>query len=262
MRHRHIGPEALLMSVALLGVLATRGTAACTGDCNADGAVSVNELIVGVNIALGSATVSTCAVFDTDGSGDVTVNELIAAVNNALNGCPLMPTPTPVPGICGNGVVDFDRGETCDDGNTLEGDACPANCRIASCTATGSTLDVDVSFMPPPGADLAGISVFLRYPDGVVRIPGMANDSSVQDSLTNLPDNGFSTPNDLDYALRLVVFTPDSSAIPPGRLVTIRFDTCLGAAPAQATDFHCSVESAANTNNAAVTGAICSVTLP
>jgi len=248
----------------LLGVLATRGTAACTGDCNADSEVSVNELIVGVNIALGSATLSACAVFDTDGSDDVTVNELIAAVNNALNGCPLTstPTPTPVPGICGNGIVDFDRGETCDDGNTIEGDACPANCRIAPCTATGSTLNVDVSFMPPAGTDLAGISVFLRYPDGVVRLPGMANDPSVQDSLSNLPDNGFSTPNDLDYALRLVVFTPDSSAIPPGRLVTIHFDTCTGAAPAQATDFRCSVESAADTNNDAVAGTTCAVTLP
>ena len=50
--------------------------------------------------------------------------------------------------------------------------------------------------------------MFVRYPDGVVRIPGMANDSAVQNSLTNLPDNGFSTPNDLDYALRLVDLQP------------------------------------------------------
>jgi hypothetical protein len=49
--------------------------------------VEINELIRGVNIALGNAAVGTCSAFDIDGSGGVTINELIAAVNSALNGC-------------------------------------------------------------------------------------------------------------------------------------------------------------------------------
>jgi hypothetical protein len=65
----------------------TEPPTACTGDCSGDGAVAINELIVGVNIALGNAAVSTCAAFDADAGGDVTINELIGAVNNALNGC-------------------------------------------------------------------------------------------------------------------------------------------------------------------------------
>lgn len=62
--------------------------AACPGDCNADGEVTINELITGVNIALGSASVDSCEGVDVNGDGEVTINELIAAVNNGLNGCP------------------------------------------------------------------------------------------------------------------------------------------------------------------------------
>jgi len=60
----------------------------CVGDCDGDGFVTIDELVRGVNIALGTVPLSQCAIFDQDSSGDVTVNELIAAVNNALSGCP------------------------------------------------------------------------------------------------------------------------------------------------------------------------------
>ena len=52
------------------------------------GSVTVNELILGVNIALGSADVGDCEAFDENGDGMVGINELITAVNNALDGCP------------------------------------------------------------------------------------------------------------------------------------------------------------------------------
>jgi hypothetical protein len=60
----------------------------CVGDCGGDGTVEVNELITGVNIALGNLPVSACPVFDANGDDLVGINELIAAVNNALSGCP------------------------------------------------------------------------------------------------------------------------------------------------------------------------------
>ncbi|MGD9764923.1 MAG: DNRLRE domain-containing protein [Candidatus Binatia bacterium] len=60
----------------------------CIGDCDGTGVVQVNELILGVNIALGLAPLSACPAFDPDGSGMVTVADLITAVNNALTGCP------------------------------------------------------------------------------------------------------------------------------------------------------------------------------
>ncbi len=64
----------------------------CHGDCNVDGAVTVNELVTCVNMALGSS-IAACHPCDADGDGTVTINEIIAAVNAALNGCP---TPAPV----------------------------------------------------------------------------------------------------------------------------------------------------------------------
>ena len=75
-------------------VQTTPSGGACPGDCGGDGEVTVNELIKGVNIALGNATVDTCPAFDLDGSGDVTIDEIIKGVNAALNGCPAVPTAT------------------------------------------------------------------------------------------------------------------------------------------------------------------------
>jgi hypothetical protein len=49
--------------------------------------VSVADLIVGVNIALGNQPVDNCPAFDVGGDGLVTIGELIQGVNNALNGC-------------------------------------------------------------------------------------------------------------------------------------------------------------------------------
>ncbi|HER19811.1 MAG TPA: hypothetical protein ENO14_02065, partial [Chromatiales bacterium] len=66
----------------------------CVGDCNGNGAVAINELIVGVNIALGNFSVDQCPSFDSNWNGAVAVNELIQAVNAALGGC-VAATPTP-----------------------------------------------------------------------------------------------------------------------------------------------------------------------
>jgi len=60
---------------------------ACGGDCDGDGAVTVNELLIGVNIALGAQPIAQCPSFDSNGDGDVTLDELIQATLRALNGC-------------------------------------------------------------------------------------------------------------------------------------------------------------------------------
>jgi len=64
-------------------------TSACVGDCHGDGAVTVDELLTMVNIALGNAATATCPTGDANGDGQITVDEIIAAVNDALNNCPL-----------------------------------------------------------------------------------------------------------------------------------------------------------------------------
>lgn len=60
---------------------------ACIGDCDDNGVVAVNELVVGVNILLGSANISQCSDFDRNSSNAVEVNELVGGVNSLLNGC-------------------------------------------------------------------------------------------------------------------------------------------------------------------------------
>jgi hypothetical protein len=67
----------------------------CVGDCGADGEVTINEIIMGVNIAMGIMPMESCPAFDLSGDGEVTINELIVGVNNALQGCQPVPTPTP-----------------------------------------------------------------------------------------------------------------------------------------------------------------------
>lgn len=60
----------------------------CAGDCDQDGDVSIDELVLSVGIALGSRPVTACSAVDADGNERVAINELIAAVGRALDGCP------------------------------------------------------------------------------------------------------------------------------------------------------------------------------
>jgi ELWxxDGT repeat protein len=60
----------------------------CLGDCDADGQVSVDESVIGVNIALGRSAAGACEAFDADEDGAVAVSELVKGVGNALFGCP------------------------------------------------------------------------------------------------------------------------------------------------------------------------------
>lgn len=62
-----------------------------TGDCDGNAEVTVDELIKGVNIALGDLALTECPSLDANGDGEVTIDEMLRSVNNALNG---LPTPT------------------------------------------------------------------------------------------------------------------------------------------------------------------------
>ena len=94
--------KAIGMIVAVAAVVLVSGgeaSAACAGDCSGDGEVTVNEVITGVTIALGSVEVGACGAMDANGDGQVTIDELIGAINGALGGCaaatPSASTPTP-----------------------------------------------------------------------------------------------------------------------------------------------------------------------
>lgn len=86
-----------MTAIVLLG--GGRSAVACTGDCSGDGEVTVNEIIAGVNIALGTASVDGCGAMDANRDGEVSIDEIISAINGALDGCavvtPQEATPTP-----------------------------------------------------------------------------------------------------------------------------------------------------------------------
>jgi hypothetical protein len=47
----------------------------------------VNELVLGVNIILGNATLEECLAMDKLSDGRVTIDDLVAAVGASLHGC-------------------------------------------------------------------------------------------------------------------------------------------------------------------------------
>ncbi len=61
---------------------------ACSGDCDFNGTVTVDELVAGINVALGTATYAHCVGMDSSGEGEVSVDELVTVISQALTGCP------------------------------------------------------------------------------------------------------------------------------------------------------------------------------
>lgn len=59
----------------------------CGGDCNDDFAVTVDELLTMVGVALDETSSAACRLGDLNGDMQVTIDEILTAVNNALEGC-------------------------------------------------------------------------------------------------------------------------------------------------------------------------------
>ena len=59
----------------------------CPGDCDRGGSVTMDELVTGVDIALGGLPTDACSLLDVNRDGRVTVDELLTAVNRARNTC-------------------------------------------------------------------------------------------------------------------------------------------------------------------------------
>jgi hypothetical protein len=104
---------------------ATPKAGVCTGDCDGDGQVTIDELMAGIVLALGGVGDAPCAAAfchadcgPGPGGGRVGVACLIAAVGRALDGCPAA--------ACG---TDAD----CDDGNNCTADRCSEGACASAC---------------------------------------------------------------------------------------------------------------------------------
>ncbi len=97
------GWNSLLGAALVAGVMlfptpdAAQTTEPCVGDCNGNLEVTVEELVTGVNLALGDELPAPCAAFDRSGDGRVTIDELVEAVANALSDCGTAPPDTATP---------------------------------------------------------------------------------------------------------------------------------------------------------------------
>jgi cysteine-rich repeat protein len=144
---------------------------------------------------------------------------------------------------CGNGLKV--GAETCDDGNTSDNDSCPSDCKVDECTPqSGTDRTVTVNFT---GANVAGLTILLDFPEGKVSIPdNIVPGTPDPDILTDYPSGAFPGPNDYGHALLNVVFVSDGSAMSEGRLFNIHFETCGGAPAPVSGDFNCTVLQAAD----------------
>jgi cysteine-rich repeat protein len=57
------------------------------GDCNGDGMVDVDELVLAVDLSLGVPVTATCPAADADGDGVLAINDLVVNVRSGLYGC-------------------------------------------------------------------------------------------------------------------------------------------------------------------------------
>jgi hypothetical protein len=93
-KHRLVcsGPQASDPDANALPILCADGaiqvTQPCVGDCDGDGQVTVDEVILGVNIAQENTPLSQCPALDANFDSQLTIEELIHGINDSLNGCP------------------------------------------------------------------------------------------------------------------------------------------------------------------------------
>jgi hypothetical protein len=65
----------------------TLAPVACVGDCNDDGQVTVDELLLGVELALTAASSEQCRAFDVNDDDRVGIEELVAAARAMVRTC-------------------------------------------------------------------------------------------------------------------------------------------------------------------------------
>jgi cysteine-rich repeat protein len=150
---------------------------------------------------------------------------------------------------CGNGIIE--SGETCDDGNTVDGDSCPASCHVDPCVPVPGTLAASVRYTGPAGTIISGLGFFVDYPAGKVTSPAVTGAFGVSQTDTQY-GYGFN-----DEALKL-------GGLPATFLHVTFQQLCQGAAPATAADFTCTVNDASDDagNVVPASQVTCTVTVP
>ena len=155
-------------------------------------------------------------------------------------------------------------GETCDDGNHSDNDSCPADCRIAACTVTTATRFVQVRFVPPLGANVAGLTVLVDYPEGKVDLPGNGTSGFPSGTFSGVPSGSTISVNDLNFngkghALRYTIAGQSGGALTPGQILRLKMLDCAGVVAPTADEFLCTVIAASDPFTNHIDGVRCFV---
>jgi hypothetical protein len=114
--------------------------APCPGDCDGSGGVTIDEIIRGIDLALGNLPVSSCQTMDTSHDGKVTIDELLRAVNSALVGCPTpMPTTTATSTATATAIMTSTTTPSLTTTTTQTSSATPTATATPSVTATATS---------------------------------------------------------------------------------------------------------------------------
>jgi hypothetical protein len=162
------------------------------------------------------------------------------AVSFAIPGMPVRAQETtagaPAAGTCGNRLLDAD--ESCDQ--------CSADCVAQPCRPAKSRTRVVIDFVPPEAPDITSAVLRIGYRTDKMVLPSTGGDKAVRARIKGATDFAMLVPNDLDYALRVVVGR--STAMAAGKLLTIEFDRCQGAPSPAVGDLSCVVEACASSS--------------
>ena len=164
----------------------------------------------------------------------------------APSACPVVTPPTPV---CGNGMTESP--ETCDDGNLVNADACPADCTVDACSPSanpGGILTVNIVNNETGQSTFGVATVFIDYPEGKVLVPGSADDSQVQAAVTDRPTTGSPTclVNDRDHGLQFGCLS--TSGFNEGLYFKIHHNDCNSVGAPTLGEFSCQILEATDPN--------------
>jgi hypothetical protein len=131
----------------------------------------------------------------------------------------------------------IDPGETCEDGNTADEDACPPTC-VNSCTRVpGSSFKASVTYTGPTGTNIAGLGIFVHYPPTKVNIANPDTDVTAPFGVSSsVADHGYGFQGEVAKAIGTL----------PSLFLHMTFLKCVDAADPTAADFACDMNDAAD----------------